>query len=479
MAGLKILLASAIAVTQAGPAAPAAETWYRIVAAGGAPLGHVRQRLSQGPQGRETVSEQHILVEDGEGTTRILETTTVRENREGRPVSISEHAQIGSSWSRLEARIAADQAEIVRSTRTDRRTAIVKLPPGTRFDAGSGLLRGWNPAEVPRLEFLNLNVGAMAVERIVIEPAPGAVPAGDGGFSVLRRRYQGGALLGVGRLTLGARGEVLSTTQPMMGTSVTIEPSDRANALKPHAPYRLLHSAMVKSPFRISEAAMRGRIRYRFAFKDGLSFPLPETAEQRAIASSEGVAVDICSGCGPGMATDWETLADALRPTAWLQSDHPRLKAIAGPVARLRETDERKMALLVEKALPYLGRIDFAGHFSALETLNRRAGDCTEAAVLLAALGRAAGIPTKVASGLVYSRQRYHGVSNVFIPHSWTLAYVDGRWRSFDLALEAFDSTHLALTIGDGDSRSILAAGQLASLLEWKEVAEVRPRTAT
>ena len=135
------------------------------------------------------------------------------------------------------------------------------------------------------------------------------------------------------------------------------------------------------------------------------------------------------------------------------------------------------MELLADKARPHLGNIDFAGHFSALETLDRHAGDCTEAAVLLAALGRAAGIPTKVASGLVYSRQRYHGVANVFMPHSWTLAYVEGRWRSFDLALGAFDSTHIALTVGDGDSRSILAAGQLASLLEWKEMTEVRTRS--
>jgi hypothetical protein len=96
--------------------------------------------------------------------------------------------------------------------------------------------------------------------------------------------------------------------------------------------------------------------------------------------------------------------------------------------------------------------------------------------VLLAALGRSAGIPTKVASGLVYSRESYHGVANAFMPHSWTLAYVDGRWRSFDLALDVFDSTHIALTVGDGDSRSILAAGQLASLLDWKEMSEIRPR---
>ena len=78
---------------------------------------------------------------------------------------------------------------------------------------------------------------------------------------------------------------------------------------------------------------------------------------------------------------------------------------------------------------------------------------------------------------LAYSRAAYHGVSNAFLPHSWTLAYVDGAWRSFDLALEEFDSTHIALTVGDGDARSIAAAGQLASLLRLDGLAEVRPRS--
>jgi hypothetical protein len=110
--------------------------------------------------------------------------------------------------------------------------------------------------------------------------------------------------------------------------------------------------------------------------------------------------------------------------------------------------------------------------------MSRHAADCTDAAVLLAAFGRAAGIPTRVASGLVYSRESYHGVSNVFMPHSWTLAWVDGKWRSFDLALDDFDSTHIALTIGDGDERSVLAAGQLAGLLNWENMAEIRTTSA-
>lgn len=138
----------------------------------------------------------------------------------------------------------------------------------------------------------------------------------------------------------------------------------------------------------------------------------------------------------------------------------------------------RKMEVLLERAIPYLEEADFNGHYSALDTLERRRGDCTEAAVLLAALGRAAGIPTRVVSGVSYSRQSYHGVSNAFIPHSWVVAYVDGRWRSFDLALREFDSAHIALTIGDGDPGSIAAAGQLASLLRLDTMAEVRARVS-
>jgi transglutaminase-like putative cysteine protease len=236
---------------------------------------------------------------------------------------------------------------------------------------------------------------------------------------------------------------------------------------------------MVRSPFRIAAAARQGRIRYRFAFRDGIDFPLPQTGEQRSSARDGGVDLDICAECGPGLATDPAALADALRATPWLQSDHRRLRAIAQPVARLDATGIRKMELLTARTQQHLGRIDFTGHYSALETLDRRAGDCTEAAVLLAALGRSAGIPTRVASGLVYSRQQYHGVSNAFMPHSWVIAYVDGRWRSFDAALGPFDATHLALTIGDGDARSVMAAIQLASLLDWQGMTEIRSRTGS
>ncbi|HOV59022.1 MAG TPA: transglutaminase-like domain-containing protein, partial [Rhodanobacteraceae bacterium] len=90
------------------------------------------------------------------------------------------------------------------------------------------------------------------------------------------------------------------------------------------------------------------------------------------------------------------------------------------------------------------------GYASALEVVKTREGDCTEHAVLLAALGRALGIPTRVVDGLAYTG-RFGTAERVFVPHAWVQAWVDGHWRSYDAALNGFDAGHIALSVGDGD----------------------------
>jgi hypothetical protein len=470
-----MLLLAALAAPAAAAAPTAPVAWYSIVADNGERLGHVSRQAVRGPAGLETVEISEMLVRQAEDRPiRIRDETVTVEDQAGRVVRMTQLVRTGRSWSRLEARIDGGAARIVRRTPSGERAVTVPLPPGVRFDGGGGLLAGWDKAARPRLEFDNFNFGAMAVERVVIEALPGAVPDSEGRTAVLRKRYDGGELRSVARLLLDRRQRIVAVKQPMFGTGVTMTLTDQASATRPHPPYNVLRNAMVKSPYRVPPAALKGRIRYRFAFADGFEFALPQTREQKATPERGGVILDICSDCGPGLSGDPAVLADALKPNVWLQSDDPRLKAIAAPIARLPVSNIRKMELLAQKARPYLARIDFNGHYSALETLSRRAGDCTEAAVLLAALGRAAGIPTRVANGLVYSRQDYHGVSNAFMPHSWTLAWTGSEWRSFDLALDAFDSTHIALTVGDGDARAIQAASQLASLLHWQNMSEVR-----
>lgn len=472
-------LTAMVLLILAGPATAVAPEdgtiWFSLEAANGARLGHASHRVVETADGREIRDDSEILVQElADPPTRITGRTIIRQDRAGRTLSVSIVSQVGRGTSRTEARIGADAAEITRETPVGRRTVRVPLGPRVRFDDGAGLLAGWDIAATPRLEYDNLDVSAMVVEHVVLE----AAPAADGRLLVLRRRYDGGALRAVARLVLDRDRRLVSTTQPMFGTAITARTTDRATALRAHPPYTVLANSLVRAPFRMPPSALQGHVRYRAAFVDSIAFALPQTGEQAATSEGAGVTLDICAGCGPGLPHDPATLADALRPTAWLQSDDRRLRRIAAPVARLAVSDARKMELLLARARPYLARVDFTGHYSAVETIRRRAGDCTEAAVLLAALGRAAGIPTRVANGLVYSRERYHGVSNVFMPHSWVLAFVDGRWRSFDLALDAFDASHIAITVGDGDARSVQAASQLASLLHWENMAEIRIRPA-
>jgi hypothetical protein len=416
------------------------------------------------------------LRDQGDPGRRILERSVTRLDPAGNVVSISDSSQMGLIQSSTEVRVSGGTAEVIRATEGDRRTVRVPLPAGIRFDGGEELLAGWDMRATPRLEFTNFNIVSMAPERVVITPVNGGAADAEGRVSVLRTRYDGAELRAVARLLLDRQRRIVAVTQPMFGTRITTSETDRETAMRPHRPYAVMRNAMMRAPYRVPDGSIFGHLRYRFSYRDGVAFPLPQTGEQRVRTEGDAVVVDICQACGPGLATDAASLADARRPTAWLQSDHPRLQAIAAPVARLQVSETRKMEMLLSRALPLIPRVDFAGHFSALEAIQRRAGDCTESAVLLAALGRAAGIPTKVVSGLTYSRVPILGTANSFMPHSWVVAYVDGHWKSFDLALERFDSSHIALTVGDGDARSIMAASQLASLLTWEAMVEVRRR---
>ncbi len=86
------------------------------------------------------------------------------------------------------------------------------------------------------------------------------------------------------------------------------------------------------------------------------------------------------------------------------------------------------------------------GFASASEVARNKEGDCSEHAVLLAALGRALGVPSRVVTGLVYV-PRFGDAKDVFGFHMWTQFYIAGRWVDFDAAQGESDCnpTHIAL----------------------------------
>lgn len=471
-----LLMACAVAAIAGGCAGRAAGTPDSILVRNGIlrdgeSVGIVERSLREFAAGREITTRQTMRIDvDGLPSQTVIEETTRIEDWQGKTVSIRHRSSVGRDEWEASARITGDRAIISRHAQGDTRETTLLLPEDLRFDNGDGLLGTWDETQDSQLEFSALDVRAPLIERIVYFALPADTT--NGGRALRRLSFADGSLRSLTTLHFDSTGALLGTDQPMFGSDVETTAGRTAMA-GINASANPVRDSMLRSPYRISRDAMQGHIRYTFGFDAGVEFAPPQTSEQRVRPTPDGFILDICADCGPGLEASESALTAALGPTFWLQSDHRLLTRIGERVGASDASDADKMVRLGFWARERLSRIDFAGHFSAVEALARGAGDCTESAVVLAALGRAAGIPTRVASGIVYSREQYHGISHVFTSHVWTLAFVDGKWKSFDIALDGFDATHIALTISDGDPGSIQAGHQLAALLRWDAMTQV------
>jgi transglutaminase-like putative cysteine protease len=154
-----------------------------------------------------------------------------------------------------------------------------------------------------------------------------------------------------------------------------------------------------------------------------------------------------------------EALAD---PTAdeyraaepFIESDAPEIqaeaqKAVAGitdPAARAERLTRYVNALLEKKPTVSLP--------SALEVLRTKVGDCNEHTALYVALARAAGLPARIAVGLVFVR-------GAFYYHAWPEVYVPrpgggAGWLAVDPTLGQFpaDATHVRIARGGLDRQA-------------------------
>lgn len=145
--------------------------------------------------------------------------------------------------------------------------------------------------------------------------------------------------------------------------------------------------------------------------------------------------------------------AVCLEPTDVIDSAHPSIVETARRLTKGLETPfERAVAIFsfVRDAVRYNFAPDLLsrGDWRASETLARSDGFCQQKAVLLAALARAAGIPSAI--GFQHLRDhklldtRYETViPEGLIPfHGLTYLWLDGAWRIADATLDAELCTH-------------------------------------
>ncbi len=142
-------------------------------------------------------------------------------------------------------------------------------------------------------------------------------------------------------------------------------------------------------------------------------------------------------------------------PTRFLQSDRKEIIELAHRAI----ADTKDAAEAVKRIEAFVaGYIEnknlSVGYATAAEVAASRQGDCTEFAVLTAAMCRAVGIPAQIVMGLAYVDE-YSGLRDRFGGHAWVQAYIGNKWVGLDSAFKStgrggYDAGHIALAIGDG-----------------------------
>jgi hypothetical protein len=185
------------------------------------------------------------------------------------------------------------------------------------------------------------------------------------------------------------------------------------------------------------------------------AFPPRQTQEGEVLAITAEDPASLQSYALP--LTDPQFAAD-LAPSPFLQSTHPRIVQLAASLLAGEKDALQATKHLLAWTYQTLDKVPTAGMPTALEALESGRGDCNEHAVLFTALARAAGIPARIAAGMVY-------MDSAFYYHAWSEVWM-GKWVSIDPVLDQFpaDATHIKFVEGGPEEHTALLKiiGQVA-----------------
>ncbi|HNZ54072.1 MAG TPA: transglutaminase-like domain-containing protein [bacterium] len=132
-------------------------------------------------------------------------------------------------------------------------------------------------------------------------------------------------------------------------------------------------------------------------------------------------------------------------------SGNPKIAAAAQKVIKGSPDKNEMIKRMVNFVFRHIKNKNYShGNLSAGEVLENRSGDCTEHATLLSALLKSAGIPVKMAYGVVLDDK------GGFMFHNWNEVYGDNGWMSVDATFGAVkaDAARILLIYGGSDSSS-------------------------
>lgn len=427
--------------------------WMSVLLAG-RKVGHAR--VDRDTTADRVITRQQMQFELGRGGIDVVMSTdeTHEETPAGVPMAFTSISRISGLEMRVEGRridAAGDRFAVKSGAAGSLRDSEMTWPAGALLAQGielklreAGTASG---AHVELLMFQPLLQEAVPLRHQVVGPATLDLPGGRTELFEVRQTmaFPGGDM--VSRAWMDGELRLHKMTMDVMGQALELVVCDQACAEAPNQPAEILTTSLVASPRKLSPKDLGGSL----AIDVRSTTPLrdwPGIDGQRLLSTGAGsyrITSHHPDGGDPMQAPGEADLAR----TDWLDYDSPPVKAMidgidrdADPTTRMQALQQRVFEHIDTKSLR-------VGYASAGDAARMREGDCTEHALLLAALGRSAGVPTRVVNGLAYSED-YGGGPN-FVPHAWVAAWTGDRWQAFDAALPGRNQLRLALHADNGD----------------------------
>lgn len=449
-------------------AATREETWMSVTL-DGRKIGHMHN-LREVRDGRIVTTQMlNVQLERAGMSIGLISSETSEETPSGKPLAFSARSQLSGMETATEGHLRHDgQVEVTTTVGGAKQTRMMAWPSNALLAEGlrlHGLKAGLEPETTYEdLAFQPSNTEAVKVTTRVRGKENIDLPDGRRELVAIEQTIH---LPGISTATVGwvdAQQNVHKLVMDLLGFRLEMLTCSQTCATAPNQSADMLQHALLAAPRALSPTELRHGLTYTLTpVRGDAPIEIATTDEQHVERHGTQIRLRVASATRT-TAKDTPTTADRA-PNAWLQSDAPEIIALAREGAGAANGHTAKMKALESFVRGYIREKNLSvGYASALEVAKTREGDCTEHAVLLAALGRALGIPTRVVDGLAYTN-RFGDTERVFVPHAWVHAWIDDRWQSFDAALNGFDAGHIALSVGDGDPwRFYAGLGTLGNL---------------
>lgn len=466
------------------------DRWYNVEMMG-AKAGSMHVRVEEVNATITTTSRIDLSIGRGDARVKISMASTFVETSDGKPISMRSRSKTGQMETVQEYTFGATSIS-VKSTQAGRTTTQELTLPEEPW---------MTPAAAERYALAEYKAGSRVIEVRTMDALMGATPvsAKREGFTpatitldgknveALKTTVTSSAAPGLTSVEyLDDKLDMLQTTTQVGGIEMVMRRTTRSDAKSSPAGNispELMLSTFVKPDVAIERPRMVTRGTYVLSTPGAAMPDLPTTGTQsaervndatvRIVVTREAASRDVPEETAPYLASS--LLADT--------SDEKIVSLVKATLEKEPGASKARKAELLRRAVhAYISEKSLGvGFATASEVVRTREGDCSEHGVLLAALLRVAGIPSRGVTGLIYA-DTFAGQSRIFGYHMWAQALLEGddgtmRWVDLDATLpdeHPYDATHITLAtsdLSDGDpGQGFISLAQVIGTLQIKVV---------